>query len=1311
MTPGESKRSPPRLARPTSTVFLAFLLGLAAGLSALPAAGQLLHLREGDVVQTNRTIYLVPGTYVQERIQSQIEVREVEYDGSQWVRILRPDGEPVAIAGQLIDLQRSGLSLIDSPPPEPWSPSTRPYRLRNLVSGLYLRQENLGRNDGDRNVQVGRLIEGDESFLWFDEDSYSKVVSLKTGLRLTVDGPTDDNVSVWGPVPTARQTWMLYSNSEWSTPWQPVVNIVSRGAHAQMQDADDTHLLWKGLVHGSDGNAYVRSWGGRSTQGAPKEWAWVVESVEPTDFVRLTITRIKCIKPSTGQDDGTKFLFRAIETTLEGMAASATGGGSSALSVAAKMAASRARAAGVREGMKYAQRVITQKMIKDHFKEKIKKKANKKIYQEIKAQALAMANDQTDSSADSFLEMVFGKPLEGLPDDLELRVNHVSLWPNGGRDHREMWAGKEDRTRFSTVFRRDRGAAIQLVEYDSGSDDDSLGWLVLDTSEVVEQEVYEGAYILEGSEGSIYEIDFIVEPLTHGGWGLPEFPSRDAWQREQDRTRRWDPVDLQKWRDGYIQQHGVEALQVRDVQRQLTDLPLCNGRSASELNVSELIVGVWSLGRFDRIGNRLPSDGEPWVFWPDGTLSVGPVDSCLPRTSTGTWQADKQGLRCGVVVNRLLIDANGQPSPERKRLGLFKTETGDLGFYETGATDFFTGPGGQQNQRVKDLSPFQWGRRIGPAPDLATGQAFADQLAGSRWSSPNFLLPELTLGGDGRIQEWIPKTHWWLSGDRQVEIKYQLGFNDYATLWKLDFPGNDCFVATGDQRIEVGRQLGPAPPASRPVVVQTLAGSRWSVGPWTDGSLSENPKERTIFEFSTGTGMHLAGLNGLRVSEMHVAEENARSPMTWKVESGDTITLRDSRNYPIRFESSDTFHWFDPLSRRVRRGDRIPVQSAMEEIDYMTLMDSTWEIISSQQSTSQGTLVFGPLFEEVNGQLQRGDWVTINGSAVPYEWGFAQPNLMRLTPSSEAESGAESEPESGATIWLKFDSPNHFVGVETDGSSTSMWEGRRTGGVPFVETARNFLAGWPGNHWEYEYQGTVYPFFVDESGHLSFNSYADLGNCRRRNSDGYKDCGTTQTEWTKVAWRIVGPNQVRFFNLLETDPASEAPRSMDLVFDSPNSFRGIDWDGETVVSGWNNTVDGLSEFVSYVDALEGTRWMMAGVEFRTGFDRFESYGEVKETPAVELSDWRQIEPGASWVFTFGAKTLEQASGEWPYGVEWKVVGPNHVELYDPEENEFMTLLFDSSKTFHLVDSFGRPGKGFALTTGASAAGSPTSGMP
>jgi hypothetical protein len=403
--------------------------------------------------------------------------------------------------------------------------TTDTVSLKYVPSGRYLIQGYCGNRDDKRNAENQPYdITDRENYCWlFDrvpgiEGEWYYLVNMKTGLVLTQDG-NDWNVSCWGQTDPIddKQLWKLvrcYPVSE-ERPYSPFVIVNKKTNLALVQ----SHF-------GSDWDEESAEVWNNWDPANPK-FQWMPEIGRKIGLMRLTIEKIRCIKPSTGKDGGTKFLFSAIEMAVEAGIGAATGGTGTAAATAGQQAAKEAAKQAVKQGLKVSikegaktafregSKLVTREAVMAYAKKSATKKA-------LKTAALEAGNHITEDSADSLVELAFDKFYGESPDQLEIRINGVSRWPNGGRDWRNIKSQDVQHTNIVYIFERDKSPTIQLIEYDSGSADDKLGSLTLDSSEVDTREHYEGVIIKNESEGSIYELTFTIEPYEKANIRKPK---------------------------------------------------------------------------------------------------------------------------------------------------------------------------------------------------------------------------------------------------------------------------------------------------------------------------------------------------------------------------------------------------------------------------------------------------------------------------------------------------------------------------------------------------------------------------------------------------------------------------------------------------------------------------------------------------------------------------------------------------------------------------------------------------------------------
>ena len=339
----------------------------------------------------------------------------------------------------------------------------------NQNSGKYLTQNEFGQNDANRGTSVARDAHKwqlDAGFAWYLKPAGGKywyIINLASGLYLTWDG-NDSGVSVWGHANWERQKWEFIN-----------------GLHGVMiVNKQNGEGLTQSNFGRDAGVNSVEVWPGQND--ANGGWSWIPQrskNYSLDDLRVLTIESVKAIKTSTGQDEGTELLFAGIDLAVELAAGAATGGSSVAATTSLKVGKTITRAA-----IKKAARDYAKGKAKDYAKDK----------------ALEIAQDQAEESGDNTAsavldagvdvldamssEYIFNKIYGESPDDLDIQVNGVSIWPNGGRDDgRKIKSQQTHRVDKEVIFWASKGARIELVEYDYGSNDDSLGGIHMTTPE------------------------------------------------------------------------------------------------------------------------------------------------------------------------------------------------------------------------------------------------------------------------------------------------------------------------------------------------------------------------------------------------------------------------------------------------------------------------------------------------------------------------------------------------------------------------------------------------------------------------------------------------------------------------------------------------------------------------------------------------------------------------------------------------------------------------------------------------------------
>lgn len=365
-----------------------------------------------------------------------------------------------------------------------WAQTAPIYHLRNHNSNYHLTQDYSGNRDDKRNVSVWPLPkQRDDGFRWHfgpADGGHYYIVNMQSGLVLTQDGSGDNrNVSNWGRLESShRQQWKLVRHENTN-----MYMIINRETG---QGLDQSHQGRR------DDKRNVTTWPGQNFSDGG--FTWHLEKADDAELVQLTLESVKCIKPSTGQDEATKVLFLGIDLAIQAGIAAASGGAS---------AAAKAAVLG---------KTVTKKAIISAAK----RKAKSKVKRELRGRARD-AVDEADPLAaldDISVEAAFNKIYGESPDDLEVKINNVSVWPNGGRDHRKIKSQQIMHVNVPYVFDKLKGLVIQLVEHDYGSGDDNLGRIRLDTRQLRTSERFDEVLLHHKGEGSIYLVTFRLDPVV-----------------------------------------------------------------------------------------------------------------------------------------------------------------------------------------------------------------------------------------------------------------------------------------------------------------------------------------------------------------------------------------------------------------------------------------------------------------------------------------------------------------------------------------------------------------------------------------------------------------------------------------------------------------------------------------------------------------------------------------------------------------------------------------------------------------------------
>ncbi|OUS04606.1 hypothetical protein A9Q90_07460 [Gammaproteobacteria bacterium 54_18_T64] len=423
------------------------------------------------------------------------------------------------------------------------------------MSKFYIGQGSLGEtNEAARQAWVSPLVDSfgldtHRYMLYPAGGGYSYIMNVTNGLVLSESG--DNLIGNWGMIGSDTQRWK---------------EVIPKGS-----DIFDNKRVF---INKASGKGLTQYDGGTSGRREVTEWpysenlpgfTWILEKAADADLIKIHFEKIKCIKPSTGQDGATKVLFFGIDAALQAGMAAATGGASAAGSAA--LAGKAVTKAAVIKAMKKEARGELQDTVKGEVGDRAKQAAwdqlngyvpgeindlNASVNREINRRtpnAVSTAVDVAETvdnltSIEGLFNTVYGES----PDDVELRVNEISIWPGGGRGHVGMRSQQEFQMNLDYIFERSRGLNVQLVEYDSGSADDWLGSFGLNLQHLTKKERFVDVLIRSEDEGSIYEVTFTIEPyLTRQQAELKVWQEmQQAKKTQQDEKNRLNQEKLDR---------------------------------------------------------------------------------------------------------------------------------------------------------------------------------------------------------------------------------------------------------------------------------------------------------------------------------------------------------------------------------------------------------------------------------------------------------------------------------------------------------------------------------------------------------------------------------------------------------------------------------------------------------------------------------------------------------------------------------------------------------------------------------------------
>ncbi|MFT5113730.1 MAG: hypothetical protein ACI8P9_003061 [Parasphingorhabdus sp.] len=490
------------------------------------------------------------------------------------IESLAKDFDLAKTNARIIEIDR--LIKLNSEAPDSLTPSTL-FRIRN-ENGGYLTASGSGLIIAEKVIS-----DNNDHQLWLIGDSHGDQIlsNMSTGLLLHRGATLFSQ-------PKARVYPYFFKEQKWHIQGNGLdrLGLLNRSKRSRFYEKDKRLETWKqtagvtvqlintGLT--DEPNLYLSKcnmFGSVACQVSQPQGSksnWILEPATTRQLARLTIDRIKSLQESKGTDGATDVLFEAIDSTVITVLTFGAGGiagsvtkklgvqaGKQTLKSLAWKSSRLAWKKGLQAGARHFKTIVTRDMVKRHIRKSAIKKA-------AKAGAMAATQIAAGDNADTLSEMYFNKVFRGSSanaDDLQIKVSNQLVWPQGGGSskHKATRAGEAHQVKVEVIFEAANNTSIELVEYDSASDNDDLGSLVLPTANIKEKVIIEGGLIVDKDEGSIYEVDFSVEPYNdNNAFSRAKRENAiEAWKKERALLKQQRAnTFVGEWRLGYYNTSG-----------------------------------------------------------------------------------------------------------------------------------------------------------------------------------------------------------------------------------------------------------------------------------------------------------------------------------------------------------------------------------------------------------------------------------------------------------------------------------------------------------------------------------------------------------------------------------------------------------------------------------------------------------------------------------------------------------------------------------------------------------------------------------
>ncbi len=1197
-----------------------------------------------------------------------------------------------------------------NPPPPPPKPKLYPapelapaFRIKSTANGLYLVPAYLGTREDSRNLEVQpfdpaitRLkmfgannnlaeyrISTANVFSWIFDKGYIR--NLETGLVISCDpigGLNEGNVSTWGSEVTDRHQWDFSQISENG-------NRTGYLTTAYENIYQDYALL--ATAHGnfylapSGDNAVRQSYKG-AVADIPKSNSWELEPATPQEMLRLEIHKVVCVKPSSGQDMGTEVLFWAIDEAISMGAAEGAGTG---LKIGIKEIAKhgfRAKGAdglrlfslknlgefGLSQAEGELEGIVVEKVVEKVSKnapERVSRIEEKDLVKLVNKTAFELASqkgqEEALEEANEALEMEINTSISGAffngirvltgdPDDLEIRVNKNSIWPNGGRDSRSIDTGETLVVDVDYLFPAKEGIIIELIEKDSGSGDDSLGTIVFSSKELVGldgRETVEDLIVASRKEKSVFLVSYSLSPARpKTPWVLQKEKEELEAHYAAEKLRLAEVARIAKlkerpnmaWELYYSPDELANSANYQKLARKTRDwleyspTPLPRTR--------DILPGTWKFGFYDDRGEEVTHTDPSWIFTPDGGVTVVGSDGGI--ANTGKWknfytlrrvrfsgfeQHEKDEQEGHVIMT---MNATSSSKAYKTELWLH----GPMGFYTKRELEPPQGLGMWASpNEYKSVLEFH-GQKVADGTDEWNRQSkeeFLRSIRDTRWTCNDFGIKEFTFegefdaNGEANFRNWFPRSTWKVTGANELTISIPVGYS-----LTVKFITSKLYRAVDSDGLEFsGRRLGPSSFQAPENYVSNLPGSKWNL------FFANAEKDRGSLDddsYWCDANFETHDRDGEPVRWLRTANDL----WVWEISKPDAVSLNrwdDYRKYPgsgydsaLIFHSPDNFTQLDAKGKAVVYGRRAVSDPSEPRRRVNGNPYQQW-VVPERSNEEVYFHIEG--LELRNGGYRQGK--------------FDNYYSKKFNKTYLGLDGFEIGNDSEISL-ISMVSPTQFFRSYKDGFWTSEIGDKKGEFEPVVD--KNYIDNLVGSMWK------LNKTLIEFSSGNQLKSPDGPGNLHRVGS-----------------WYYVGPNQI---HILDSKGGNYY-----LEFIGEHSAKGVKGDGKTMVE-VTRFSESETQAKDFTEGLIGSAWTYFSYD---SVIRGELGGYMATHQFRFLSDGttKFVEEGLA------QKDIEAHDGRWDK-IRWQTAGRNLVKLYHPDFNQEIFLHFLSPTGYAVNNWAGFP---------------------